>query len=167
MRTADMPSAITTTRVDALRYFLDRVGVSYELIGHRRVTSAHGEAVATHQPPDQVAKTVVLQDGGVPVIVIIPASGRLDLHKLSVLLNAAHRLELATEDQIAHDFPLLAVGAIPPFGPRVLTAEVMDRRLLENDRILCPAGDNRYSLLVDPHDVLRITGAKVADISQD
>jgi prolyl-tRNA editing enzyme YbaK/EbsC (Cys-tRNA(Pro) deacylase) len=46
-------------------------------------------------------------------------------------------------------------------------AEVVDRRLLEHERILCAGGDHRHSLVVDPRDVVRIADAKVADVCVD
>jgi prolyl-tRNA editing enzyme YbaK/EbsC (Cys-tRNA(Pro) deacylase) len=56
---------------------------------------------------------------------------------------------------------------VPPFGPMVPAAEVIDRALLEQQRILCPAGDHRHSVLVDPREVVRITAASTADICAD
>ena len=52
---------------------------------------------------------------------------------------------------------------MPPLGPMVAAAEVLDRALLEPERI---PGDNRHSVFVDPRDVVRIT-AQLADICQD
>lgn len=160
-------TAITTTHVDAVTEFLEGALIEYELVEHEPVTSAAAEADAAHQRPDRVAKTLVLQDAHTYVIAAIPASDRLDLHKLRQLLGATRQLQLASEDQIARDFPTLEVGAIPPFGPMVPAAEVIDRSLLEHERILCPAGDHRHSVVVDPREVVRITAARVADICQD
>lgn len=160
-------SAITVTHVDAITSYLEGARVEYELVEHEPVMSAAAEAGATHLSPDRVAKTIVLHDGSAYLIAAIPASRRLDLHKLRELLGATRRLQLATEDQIRHDFPSLEVGAVPPFGPMVPAAEVIDSSLLERERILCPAGDHRHSVLVDPHEVVRITVAKTADICQD
>lgn len=160
-------TALLPIHVEAITGYLEGAGVEHELIEHRPVISAAAEAGATHRPPDQVAKTIVLHDGSAYVIAAIPASERLDLHKLRELLGATRKLHLATEDQIARDFPALEVGATPPFGPMVPAAEVIDRSLLEQERILCSAGDHRHSVLVDPHDVVRITAATTGDICQD
>lgn len=97
----------------------------------------------------------------------MPADRRLDLGKLRRLLGASRTLGLATEAQIAADFPRLEVGAVPPFGPMVPAAEVIDERLLMHERVLCLAGDHRHSVLVDPRDIVRITAARTADISED
>ncbi len=159
--------AITSTGVNAIVDFLGGAGVSCELIEHPSAMSAAAEARVAHIPAEHVAKTIVLHDRGACVIVAIPASRRLDTHKLRELLGATRQLRLASEEEIAHDFPTLEAGAVPPFGPAVPAAEVIDRALMAEERVLCPAGDHRHSVLVAPGDIVRITGAAVADISED
>jgi len=66
--------------------------------------------------------------------------------------RASRHLRLASEDEIAHEFPGFDVGAVPPFGPLVPAAEVIDRRLLAHRRILCPAGDHHHSVLLAPRE---------------
>jgi len=158
---------IARTSLDAIVRFLEGERIDYELVEHEAVMSAADEARVVDRPQEQVAKTVVLHDGDEFVIAAIPASERLDLHKLRVLLGASRELRLATEDEIAREFPLHEVGAIPPFGPMVPTAEVIDRALLEQQQILCAAGDHRHSVVVDPLDIVRIADARTADICQD
>jgi Cys-tRNA(Pro)/Cys-tRNA(Cys) deacylase len=161
------PGTMTTTGVEAIIGFLDGVGIAYELIEHPKAMSAGAEARVAHVPAEQVAKTVVLHDGSAYAIVAVAACDRLDLHKLRELLGATEQLRLANETEIGHDFPTLEVGAVPPFGPMVPAAEVIDSALTAQERILCPAGDHHHSVLVDPRDVVRITGAATADIRED
>jgi Ala-tRNA(Pro) deacylase len=167
MPSEQTPGALSTTRVDAIVEFLEGVQVAYELIEHEPAMSAGAEAHVARQPPEKVAKTIVLHDGTVYVIAAIPAADRLDLGKLRELLGATRQLRLASEAEIARDFPSLEVGAVPPFGPMVPAAEVIDSALVGQQQILCPAGDHRHSVLVDPREVVRITAAKVADICED
>lgn len=167
MSTPPNSGAMQTTRVEAVSGFLDGVGVAYELVAHGRAMSAAAEARIAHLPPDQVAKTIVLHDGSVYVIAAIPAAARLDLGKLRDLLGATRHLRLASEEEIASDFPMLEVGAVPPFGPMVPAAEVIDSALMAYERVLCPAGDHHHSVLLDPRDIVRITGAQTADISEE
>ncbi len=166
--TTDISTPPATTRAEAIADFLEGAGVGYELVEHAPTMSAAAEARTTHHPPDQVAKTIVLHDGNVYVIAAIPATERLDLHKLRQLLGRSRRgLRMATETEMARDFPALEVGATPPFGPMVPAAEVIDVRLMDYSRILCSAGDHQHSVLIDPLDVVRITAARTADICQD
>jgi len=163
----DVSGAMPMTHVDAIVEFLQGAGIPHELVEHEPVMSAAAEARIAHQPPQRVAKTVVVHDRDAYVLAAIPASDRLDLHKLRTLLDATKQLRLASEEEIARAFPTLEVGAVPPFGPMVPAVEVIDRVLLEQERILCPAGDHRHSVLLDPHDVVRVTRAHTADICQD
>ena len=158
------PAPVATTRVTAITDYLEGCGLAYELVEHDPTMSAAAEAKATARRPEQVAKTVVLQDNEGYVIAVVPSSERLDLRKVRDLLGASRELRLATEEEIARDFVSVEVGAAPPFGPMLPQAEVVDRRLLEEDRVLCAAGDHRHSVLVDPRDIVRITEAVVADI---
>lgn len=158
---------LTSTRAEAVTAYLEGEGVPCRLIEHESTLSAVAEGRAANFSPDQVAKTIVLHDGAAYVIAAIPASDRLDLHKLRDLLGATRHLRMASEEEIEHDFPSFETGAVPPFGPIMPAAEVIDSALMPQRRILCPAGDHRHSVLVDPHEIVRITSATVADICQD
>jgi len=160
-------TAITTTGSAAVAEYLDGLGVAYELVEHPPTTSAAAEADATQRPAGQVAKTVVLQYGLGYALAIVPASERLDLRKVRGLFGAPKDLRFATEAEIARDFPALEVGAVPPLGPMLPMAEVIDRRLVAQSKILCAGGDHEHSIVLDPHDVVRLTGATVADVCAD
>jgi prolyl-tRNA editing enzyme YbaK/EbsC (Cys-tRNA(Pro) deacylase) len=79
MTSKDRPRTVATANVAAIAEFLDGARIPFELVEHNPSMSAAAEAHVTHQPPDQVAKTVVLHDGTPCVIAAIPASERLDL----------------------------------------------------------------------------------------
>ena len=158
---------VANTRVEAIVEFLEGASVTFELLEHEPVMSASAEARMADRPPEKVAKTIVLHDGSAYVIAAVSAADRLDLHKLRELLGASRQPRLASEDEIAREFPSVEVGAVPPFGPMVPAAEVIDSALAAQEQILCPAGDHRHSVLVDPRDVVRVTAARVAEICED
>ncbi len=160
-------TAMSNTRTAAVAAFLHGHGVAFDVVEHPHTERAAAEAAATGRPAAEVGKTVVLQDGSAYVLAIIPASERLDLHKVRELLGAGSQLRLATEAEIGRDFPLVEVGAVPPAGPGLPMAELVDRRLLDRTRILCAGGDHQHSIVLDPRDLVRLTGAKVADICVD
>jgi Ala-tRNA(Pro) deacylase len=143
--------------------FLERHGVPYEVVEHERTQTAAAEARAAGMPPADVAKTVVLRDQEGVRLAVIPASHRLDLHKVKRELGSKG-LRLVTEQEMAAEFADFEVGAVPPFGPMFHALELVDERLLDHDRILCGGGDHEHGVLVDPHDVVRAGEARVADI---
>jgi len=158
-----MPSAASAH----LESYLRDHDVAFELIEHAHTESAADEARAAHLPAEQTAKTVVLHTPGGYRFAVIPASDRLDVGKAADALDASrHQLRLATEAEMAADFPTYEVGAIPPIGPDT-PAEVIDMRLLSYQHVLCPAGDHEHSFLLDPADIVRVTSAQAVDIRQD
>lgn len=143
--------------------FLERHGVPYEVVEHERTQTAAAEARAAGMPPADVAKTVVLRDQEGVRLAVIPASHRLDLHKVKRELGSKG-LRLVTEQEMVEEFGDFEVGAVPPFGPMFHALELVDERLLDHDRILCGGGDHEHGVLVDPHDLVRAGQARVADI---
>jgi Ala-tRNA(Pro) deacylase len=154
--------------IDAVTQFLDQQQVSYEVIEHGERFTAAAEARASGIGLEDAAKDVVLRSGDQYILAVIPASERLDLKKAHDLLGVGgEELRLATEDELAAAFPDFELGALPPFGPIHEIAQMVDRRLLDHDQVLCSSGDHRHSLAVDPNEVVRVSKAQVGDISQD
>jgi Ala-tRNA(Pro) deacylase len=150
----------------AVTEFLDRAGVPYEVVEHELTQTAAAEARAAGIPAADVAKTVVLRDEERVRLAVIPADHRLDLHKIKRELGSKG-LRLATEHEMEREFSDFEVGAVPPFGPMFHALELVDERLLDHDRILCGGGDHEHGVMVDPHDVVRASQARVADICGD
>jgi hypothetical protein len=61
---------------------LDEAGVSYELLPHAHTESALAEAEPLGVSPDDVAKTLIVKLPSGYTRVVLPASARLDMHKL-------------------------------------------------------------------------------------
>jgi Ala-tRNA(Pro) deacylase len=149
----------------AVTAFLERQGLPYEVVEHERTQTAVAEARAAGVPAAEVAKTIVLRDDAGLRLAVIPASERLDMHKLKQALTSSG-LRLVTEQEMADEFGQFEVGAVPPFGSMFDALELVDERLLEHDRILCSGGDHTHAILVDPRDVVRAGEARVADICE-
>jgi Ala-tRNA(Pro) deacylase len=153
--------------IDAVTSYLDERGISHEVVEHEQTFSATAEAKAAGIESDHAAKTMVLRDGDDYRLAVIPASERLDVHKVRELLGASRHLRLATEVEMEADFGAFEVGAMPPLGSMLPAPEVLDRRLLEHERILCSGGDHRHSVLIDPRDLEQMAEVHVADICDE
>jgi Ala-tRNA(Pro) deacylase len=156
----------TKKTMSTVTKWLDEYGIEYDLVEHPQAFTALEEVQAAEGAPEQAAKSVLLRDGDEYRLALIPALRRLDLNRAGRLLGATTRLRLATETEMAEDFPSLEVGAIPPLGPLLSAPEVLDSRLLEQDRILCSAGDHRHLLALDPNDLVRAVDPVIGDISE-
>ena len=144
---------------------LEEAGIDYELIPHRRSETAAAEAEALGVGAHAVAKTLVLVTPVGLALAVIPASERLDLHKVRALLESK-KVELATEAVLAGAYPEFELGAVPATGAhseRVL----VDRRVRENEHVVLEAGTHEQSLRIRTADLLLLNHARVADICCD
>jgi len=152
-----------THGIDRVRAALDGAGIAYDVIEHGPVYSALDEARAAGDEPPDTAKTLVLHDGERRHVAVVPAGRRLDLDRLREVLRASRHLRLATEDELAREFPDFDVGALPPFGLEPVP-EVIDIRLVYREHLLCAGGDHQHGVRLDPRDLLRLAEPRVADI---
>jgi Ala-tRNA(Pro) deacylase len=147
---------------------LDAEGVEYERLPHAHTESALAEAQALALDPIDVAKTIVVETPSGYARAVLPASERLDLGKLSELLGFGKKeIHLASEGALARDYPEFDLGAVPPLGGSRREPVVMDSRIAERETIVLEAGTHEESIRVARDAVMRLTNAKVADISQD
>jgi len=137
----------------------------YELIQHRHTETAVDEASVIGASRDEVGKTVVLVGGHGFVRVVIPASARLDLHKVRPLVGCGSSIRLATEPELASAYPMFELGAVPPFGGPEGDVTVVDRRIALRDSVVVEAGTHDESIRIATPDLIRIAGAQIADVS--
>ena len=152
-------------RFDAVRRYLERNGVDYEVSPHPDTETAFAEARAYGAPPDRMVKTVALKTESGYVTVALPASEQLDVPRVRHLLQDKSA-RLATERELAAAFPQLDIGALPPFGDDVPPLQLVDRRILARNWVLANGGDHRHSLRVSPLSIIHLSRARVVDISQ-
>jgi len=136
--------------------------LGYELIQHPPTMSAGEEAAAVGVPPEEVAKTIVLSTERGYVRAALPASERLDLHKVRELLGNEARL--ATESELAVAYPTFELGAVPPFGGPVGDRTVVDRRLADRTTVVIEAGSHTESVRMQSGDLITLAQAEIADI---
>jgi Ala-tRNA(Pro) deacylase len=152
--------------IAAVTAFLDREGVRHEVVEHRPTFSAAAEARASGAEPREAAKTLALHDRDGYRMAVIPATHRLDMHRVREILGATSHLRLATEEELERDFPMFDVGAMPPLGPMMPMPEVIDVHLLYHETLLCAGGDHRHSVRIDPRDLVRVCEPRVAAICE-
>lgn len=153
--------------VRTVAHHLDARGVAHEVIEHETTMTARADARAAAVPPEATAKTVVLTDDDVYLLAVVPASEQIDVRKVRDAFGADKSLRMATEAEMTETFSAFEAGAVPPLGEMVFAAEVVDRRLLGHDQVLCGGGDHRHSILLDPNELVRVTDASVGDLCAD
>ena len=114
----------------------------------RRVQWALGIAA------DEVVKTVVLDTASGHVLVAVPSYRRLDM-KLVEEAVGDHHARLASEQELAEDFPEYELGALPPIGSLVGAPVYVDPEVLAHETIVFAAGRQTESVKVRTEDLFR------------
>ena len=145
---------------------LQAAGIGYELIPHRRTTTAVAEAHALGVEPDEVAKTIVLGTPAGPVRAVVPAADRVDLKKVAEVLGVKH-VELLDEDALAQAYPEFELGAVPPIGGLHRDRVLVDIGVCEHEFVLIEAGTHEQSVRLTSSDLVAHETALIADICAD
>lgn len=124
-----------------LHHFLDERHGHYTTLTHERTITADQTAHATHIGSRHFAKTVMLKVDGALAMMVMPATYRVDLLRLSRAL-AASLVELAEEAEFRDAFPDCELGAMPPFGNLYGMPVYVDSRLTGQADIAFNAGSH-------------------------
>lgn len=121
-------------------------------------------AAALGVDPAQVHKTLVALTGdGRLVVAVVPVSGTLDLRSLAAAVGA--RRAAMADPAAAERATGYVLGGISPLGQRKHLPTVVDVGALAQGTIYVSAGRRGLEIELDPHDLVRLTGATVADIA--
>jgi len=149
-----------------------KAGVPHEVLTFdhdRREQSFGAEAVkalteAAGIEPGQVYKTLIITVPGGLAVAVVPVTARLSLKAVAAALGVA-KASMA-DGSVAERTTGYVLGAVSPFGQRKTLPTVVDSSALAWDRVFCSAGRRGWEVAVAPQDLIRLTGAVTADVSQ-
>ena len=98
-----------------IRDFLQSRHVWFETLLHCPAPSATKRAKIIHVSGRRVAKGCWSRPTGGDVLVVLPATHRVDLERLAGVLGEKE-IRIATEDEVERVFADCERGALPPFG---------------------------------------------------
>lgn len=125
--------------LERLTEYLAAQGVAFEVSHHPPRYTAQELAQVGHVPGRLVAKVVMLVADGRLVMVVVPATLRVNLALARDALGVSH-VRLAQEEEFAHVFSDCEVGAMPPFGNLYGVPVYVDAALAQDPVIFFKAG---------------------------
>jgi Ala-tRNA(Pro) deacylase len=105
------------------------------------------------------AKTVVVKTREDYVLLVLPASCRVDLDLVSDMLG--EEVELAQERELKELFPDCELGAEPPFGSHYGLRTLVDERLAREQTIAMRACNHKEVIIMAYEDYARLEKPRV------
>jgi Cys-tRNA(Pro)/Cys-tRNA(Cys) deacylase len=115
-------------------------------------------------PAEQVFKTLLVDTGAGLAVGVVPVAGMLDLKAMATAL-AVKRVTMA-EPAAAERSTGYVVGGISPVGQRRALPTVVDESAELFDVVYVSGGRRGLDLGLSPADLVRVTGAVVADVAR-
>ena len=144
----------------------EAAGLTFEIVRTERPTSAEESARLQGIALERLLRTIVVRRGADDyVFVLVPGGRQIDWRKLRAHLGA-RRLSLPDEAG-AKAATGYERGAITPFGASRTWPVVADAHVHGPRPVAIGAGARGVNLHMDVEDLLRATGADVADVTTD
>lgn len=149
--------------VERARRLLETGGAPFETVPHREAFTAQGVASAVHVSGWQLAKVLVVRAPGEgPVMVVLPASCRLDFAAVARVLDKPS-VSLVPEEELQDLFPDCETGAMPPFGQLYGMPVYADKCFPKASGFAFQAGNHHEVVRMSYVDYERLARPSVAD----
>ncbi|MDD4062675.1 MAG: YbaK/EbsC family protein [Candidatus Pacebacteria bacterium] len=135
--------------------FLDKAGVKYDVIEHRKVYTALDKSKTLRVKESMVGKTVVLSSGSYRFLVLTSADSTINLDKLAKLLSKeigkeVKKISFASEKWIKENIKGMKQGVTPPFGDIWGLPVFIENSFLKNAKIIINSGVHTESIKMTP-----------------
>ncbi|MFJ8753499.1 YbaK/EbsC family protein [Streptomyces sp. NPDC102441] len=112
----------------------------------------------------QIVKSLIFEADGVPVLVLMDGSSRVDVERVRAELGAV-KVKRAGAD-LVRETTGYAIGGVPPFGHRTRTRVLADRGLLGHTTVWAAAGTPHTVFPLDPGSLVAHAGGTVVDVRE-
>ncbi|WP_128817709.1 YbaK/EbsC family protein [Streptomyces sp. S063] len=112
----------------------------------------------------EIVKSLVFTADGVPVLVLMDGSSRVDVELVRRELGA--RKVARADADLVRETTGYAIGGVPPFGHATRTRVLADRRLLDHPVVWAAAGTPHTVFPLDPKTLIAHAGATVVDVRE-
>ena len=155
----------TQSSTDRVRAALLAAGVEDRIVEFPDGTRTSADAAAAVGcSVAQIAKSMVFRAGSQAVVVITSGANRVDAAKVGGVLGVAIK---RADANFVRDATGFAVGGVSPVGFTSPPLLLFDQDLLPLGTVWAAAGSPSHVFPIAAADLLRITGATIADVRVD
>lgn len=144
--------------------FLKRLNVSFEIVEYGHLEKgALFASEAIGMPLEQTVKTLVVEIGKKEyVTLLMPGTKKVALKKLAK--SYGEKTAAMVDSDTAERLTGYVIGGISPFAMKQRLRVVIDKGLLEFDRVAINGGKKGVMLIISPKDILKVTDAEPAEL---
>jgi prolyl-tRNA editing enzyme YbaK/EbsC (Cys-tRNA(Pro) deacylase) len=161
-RTPTAPRASAVERVRAALAAQGLPEVPVRQFAERTATAADA-AAAIGTTVEQIVKSLIFLSKDEPLLVMVSGVNRVDVDKLTELVDGP--VKRANADQV-RELTGFSIGGVPPVGHARPIRALIDRDLLDFEEVWAAAGTPNSVFVIQPGELVRITGGQVADLKQ-
>jgi prolyl-tRNA editing enzyme YbaK/EbsC (Cys-tRNA(Pro) deacylase) len=152
--------------VQRVQQALAASGLDDRVVEFAQTTRSSAEAAAAIGcTVAQIAKSILFKGAasGAPILAIASGVNRIDERKVASLVG--EKLKKADPDFVRAATGFV-IGGVPPLGHAQPVRKLIDRDLLQFDKIWAAAGTPNAVFSLTPAELLKITGGEPADIAE-
>ncbi|MER7955537.1 MULTISPECIES: YbaK/EbsC family protein [unclassified Streptomyces] len=146
---------------DALR----ELGLDVEIRGFpdgTRTAAQAAEAIGCEV--SEIVKSLIFAADGVPVLVLMDGSSRVDVERVRAELGAG--TVTRADAKVVRETTGYAIGGVPPFGHLTRTRVLADRGLLDHGVVWAAAGTPHTVFALDPKSLIAHAGGALVDVRE-
>jgi len=151
---------------EVVKRYLDGHGVNYRLhVVNGSTMTSQDAATQLHVPLETIVKSILFTDEKhAPVLAILTGDRKADRNKLASVVGVS-KVRMASPGD-TKTFAGFEVGVMPPVAHRNRIVTVIDQKAMSFNKVYGGSGKAEALMEIDPHDIAKLTDAKVADISE-
>lgn len=152
-------------KTNAMR-ILESEFIAYEVDSYKikEFTNAYDIALKMNIDPQRLFKTIVLKSQNDIFIALVDSKSEIDLKKTATLFGIKHLDTLDTKNIFKYTGYIR--GCVTPIAMKKQYPTVIDKNSLNFDKIYISAGKKGYQIIINPKDLIKITGAVVYDVKK-
>jgi len=147
-----------------LQNFFKKNKIKGEVLMHKKVYTVYDKAKTLGKKLQEIGKTIAMKADQKHILVVLPASHRIDLAKLKKLLKVK-KLEIVKETVLSKIFKIKP-GTHVPFGTYHNIPVFIDKALLKSKAIVVSAGSYTDSMKLSAKELIKSGGQSLVSFSK-
>ena len=150
--------------VKEVKSYIDKNGINAEIIMFEAEQAKTSASAAEHLGCEvaQIAKSIVLKAES-PILVIISGDMRVDLKKLSEVIE--EKAKLASPEYVLEEVGFI-IGGVPPMGFDKPVRILMDKSVERFAEVFSSGGSRESILRISVDDLKNATKCEIVDVSK-